>query len=326
MPISDLYLAAPGNHESPLPGWALFIANIGVQVHATLQASRVVVAVALPTRAYAAALVASGITLTKAARPVDAANLNEHFLRLCQLPLGTRVVYLDHNRRHKGVLAGVVNVYGESRVRVQLTAGDKLSYLVSAGESGNIELADWEGELPHRESGRRIARRFGFIDAALGEIEPREFIAKSRLDVLIFGKLNALRAEILETPLSARLPNGHHVPGKFQDLIRVKSFSPTQAFRSEVHSDAANVLKLKRVDSSVIVVFDGPRAFLRLKETYRSNHWIVLLDRTSTIFQDAVEALNQEYMRARRADLLIDAPAGGKTWGVEVMAYQEPAG
>ena len=60
MPIADLCTPGPDNMMHPVPGWALFVANIGVQVAAVRATSRTVVLAALPTRAFAAALVASG--------------------------------------------------------------------------------------------------------------------------------------------------------------------------------------------------------------------------------------------------------------------------
>src|SRR6266508_829484 len=70
----------------PLPDWACFLIELGSAMAASDNASsRVIAAVATPTRAYAAALCAAGLVLARAALPVslDAAT---HFAFLRTLP------------------------------------------------------------------------------------------------------------------------------------------------------------------------------------------------------------------------------------------------
>ena len=73
----------------------------------------------------------------------------------------------------------------------------------------------------------------------------------------------------------------------------------------------------------MIVIFDGARAFLKFKQKYRSNSWIVLLDRTGSAYQDAVEALNQDYVKAQRIDFPIDNFKHGDIFGAELMTFIE---
>jgi hypothetical protein len=323
MSISDLCTTTGDELHRPIPHWAAFLASIGARAAKSALAHRSVAAVALPTRSYAAALVASGVTHFTAVIPVEGADLRAHFLRLSQAPSGTKVMYTDRNTRHRGVLDGTAHLYGDDFVRVRITSGDRATYLASIAQSKNIELFDWDGELPRREAGRTIVRRHGFIDAILGDIDPTEFVAKSRLDAIILGRFSLLRQEIVETPLAVRISDGKYAPGTFQDLIRTKSLSSIHAFRTDIYSDTGSLADAPDLERRVIVIFDGARAFLKFKEKYRANSWIVLLDRTGSAYQDAVEALNQEYMKARRIDFPIDTFKSGDLFGVELMTYIE---
>jgi hypothetical protein len=323
MSISDLCTTTGDDLPQPIPQWAAFLASIGAQTAKSASVCRSVAAVALPTRSYAAALVASGVTHFTAGIPVEGADLRAHFLRLCQAPLGTKVTYTDRNTRHRGVLDGIDHLYGDEFLRVQITSGDRATYLASIAQSKNIELFDWDGDLPRREAGRTVVRRHGFIDAILGDIDPTEFVAKSRLDAIILGRLSLLRQDIAETPLAVRISDDKYATGFFQDLIRAKSLSSINAFRTDIYGDSGSLADAPDLERRVIVIFDGARAFLKFKEKYRANSWIVLLDRTGAAFQDAVEALNQEYMKAQRIDFQIDTYKSGAIFGVELMTYIE---
>jgi hypothetical protein len=234
------------------------------------------------------------------------------------------VSFVTKQKRHKGYLAGVVSYPGQTLLRVQLTSGDKLAYLVSEQQSGGVEVNDWEGELPCREKGRKIVRRAGYLEAVFCGNEPRDFTTQSRLETLILGSISTLHAEVVDTTIAAPIPdNGRLVSGSFQDILRVKRFSPGQAFRNEIVSDMSADPETILRDESAITIFDSPRGFLKTREKLRSSDWVVVLDRTAAGFEDAVNALNQEYLRLKQTDLASLSQETGIPWGVEVMAFEE---
>lgn len=323
--LPELYYRRGKNADCPLPEWAKFLQCLGVMVaDRPSTGRRAVVAVALPTRAYAAILVASGVTLARAKVPVFSNDLQSHFAQLCSLPQGTKVSLTVRQKRHRGIFLGVEPIGGESWAKVQLTTGDRVVEFVSERNSANVEIEDWEGELPNHEKGKKIARRAGFLEVVFGGNDPRDFATKSRLDAVMLGSAARLQSELLDTRLAAPLPNGRLIQGTFQDLLRVRRLAPGQAFRSEIISDTSPDFEGLPPSSGCTAVFDGPRAFLKLREHLRSTHWIVLLDRTSAGYLDAVDALNQEYLR-RQTDIPLFARGPGAPWGVEVMAFEEAA-
>lgn len=313
--------------DSPLQPWAQSLFALGVSVAKSYTAGqRLVLGLALPVRAYAALLVTAGIVWQRARVPVDSTDARAHFEHLCSLPVGTKVIFSDRQKRHRAIINGVetIEFTGQTAIRVQLTEKDKLSHLVVQNQSGNIEIVDWEGSLPETRAGSRIARRIGFLDAILGEADTREFATKSRLDALLIGSASLLRNEISESPLSIQLETKRYVHGSFQDLLRVRRYAPTQAYRTEIVSDTSTDEKFPNELNSTAVVFDGHRGLLKHRDKFRENSWVVLLDRTAVGFPDACSTLNQEYMRTPREKLdgmfnMIDF-----SWGVEVMAFMEP--
>src|SRR5258708_7811788 len=160
MALSDLCVVMDEDAlPRPIPEWALFLTRIGYQTAKLAPGGRAVVAAALPTRACAAALVASGVTHFSPGMTSEGIDPREHFLRLSRKPLGTKVMLTDRNKRLKGVLDGTERFRDEDFLRVLINTGNRATYFTSLALSKNIELLDCDGELRPRESGRAIVRR-----------------------------------------------------------------------------------------------------------------------------------------------------------------------
>src|SRR4051812_14368091 len=72
-----------------IPEWARFLVDLGSYVATTdTPKHRLVIGLALPARAYAAAFTALGIVLARSLLVAGKANLSEHFQELCLLPAG----------------------------------------------------------------------------------------------------------------------------------------------------------------------------------------------------------------------------------------------
>ena len=302
----------------PFPVWASSLIRLGTRIgERPVGPRRLVIAVALPTRAFAAALISAGVAIAKARVPVHGQQ-SAHFRALCESPRGTKVLFLERGKRHKAVLDGTQVYSGETYVRVQVTTGDKLTHLLRDSQSSAVELSDWDGDLPERQQGKRIVRAPDFLAAVIGPLAP-DFVMHSRLDAAIVGPAGRLRTEITETPLSTLLPNGRHCAGTLQDVMRVRRFGPQQAYRVDVVTDANAIGKLE----NTVVVYDGCQAFIKAHHAAGKNSVVVVLDRTNVCFQDAAANLNEMYMKHKgeRSDALINGSDIG--WGVEILAYEE---
>lgn len=323
--LPTLYYRVGRSDVRPLPAWTAYLRQIGAMASARSAAGRrISVAIAVPTRAFAAVFVTLGAVISRSRVSVVSNDLNGRFARLCQLPPETKVWVTQGQKRHKGIILGLESVHGQPFVKIQLTTGDSLTIYVSEQNAGTVEADQWAGDLPGNEKGKRIVRRAGFLEAAFAGDDPRDFGIRSRVDAVIVGSVARLRTEIANTSIGASLSNGRHVYGTFQDMLRARRLAPTQSFRSDIVSDTAPDFSAVPSDGACTAIFDGARPFIKWHDAARAASQVVVLDRTAHAFQDAVDIVNQQYLR-RVGDAPDFQRIPGIPWGVEVMAYEEAA-
>src|SRR4051794_34482682 len=101
MLLNNLYYAGEEGWEQ-LPDWARFFLSLGAFVAAQPKSeTRWIVGVAVPTRAFAAALAAVGAIYQRTVLSKNSESCEEHFRHLCALPSGTPVTYLRERRNRR---------------------------------------------------------------------------------------------------------------------------------------------------------------------------------------------------------------------------------
>ncbi|MBC7341777.1 MAG: hypothetical protein H5U02_04925 [Clostridia bacterium] len=313
----------------PLPEWCGFFFRLGsIAAAARDPGKRLVVALSVPTRAYAACFVAAGTVIARAPLPVrDLPEPDEHFDRLCRLKIGTPLVYRKGNRKFKGIFAGVTALNnGETRIKVQIAnkEGGNLTELLNKEMSLAVSIATIDDiKLPKKQAGRKIVRRKSFLDSILGKVDSCGFTVTSRMECAILGPVGVLRREVTETRLSIRGPGGF-ARGTLQDILRVRRFlSEGKAFRTEIYPASRNMPpRLEKGSDPCVVIFDGAAGFLKWRDNWRISNWIVLLDRTGPNFREAVEIVNQEFIKNRIGNCPeLDIPPVPR--GIEIIVYEE---
>jgi len=312
----------------PLTEWCYFFIRLGTIVAAAWDIEkRLVAGLILPTRAYAACLAAAGTVIARAPIPVsDLAGAEEHFDKLCRLEIGTPLVYRNGNREFKGIFAGVTTFNDETRIRVQIgnKEGGNLTALLNKEMSLAVSIAAIEDvKLPKKQAGRKIVRRKGFLDSMLGKVNSCGFALSSRLDCAILGPVSVLKREVTETGLAVRVPGGF-TEGTFQDILRVRRFlSEGKAFRTEIYPASGKVPPtLENSSDPCVVIFDGAAGFLKWRDNWRISNWIVLIDRTGPNFREAVEMVNQQFIKNRTGNCPeLDIPPVPP--GIEIIVYEE---
>ena|SRR2546421_340387 len=337
MSLNNLYYPSEEGWKC-LPNWAHFFLSLGTFVAAQPKSdTRSIVGVALPTRAYAAALTAAGIiyqqTMTKRSDGADA-----HFQRLCDMPCGTSVTYLHGKRNLDGVLLGSTDRFGDRRLIVQTRnprAGGDTHY-VAVRDALRVQIpaeADQlvsPRDLPDRQTGRLVAPVCSFARRLLGEENVNDFVTRSRLDCLIIGRLSNLRQEITETVFRNFLPTDDILDstddvheGTLLDILRVSKFmGGGKAYRTDVVSaNSQDVPAIARSLTPHVAVFDGSAGFVKWRDCWRSSHWITLLDATESSFDEAARALNAE--RVNRVNDEVPNNLPEPPGGIELIFYQE---
>ncbi len=309
-----------------MPAWAESLQHIGA-LATSRQATgrRIVVAVAVPTRCHAAILVALGAVLSRCRIPVKPDDPNKHFTRLCALPPGTKILVTNGKKRHNGLVMGIDHIHGQPLLKLKLATEDKSVTYIAEQHADTVQIEEWDGTLPLKISNtqdKRIVRRADFLEAAFAGHGPRDFALWSRIDAVIVGSAARLRAEIVNTRIGTRLPDGPFVFGALQDLLRPSCMAPKRAYRSHIISDTAPDLSILPKSGAWTTIFDGARPFIRYRDALPSACHIVVLDRTAHNFGDAAEIVNQQYFR-RSDDLPDFQRIPGIPWGMEVMAYEE---
>ncbi|BBD62927.1 hypothetical protein NIES2109_57770 (plasmid) [Nostoc sp. HK-01] len=323
---TNLYFINDFNQLIPLPSWAIFFINLGDWVaQAEIKKNRLVVGLAIPTRNYAAALAALGVVKARVIIPTERIDSNRYFEQLCKLPKGTPVVFYDCNRRYKGIYQGIDETYGERRLRIQREnkSSGGLTNLVSVRQSHNVAIAQKPNiSLPKKQSGRPLITHHEFIDDVIGKHNTSEFITKTRLDCALIGRINTLKYEILEIPLTS-FSSSKSKTGSLQNILRVRNFlSEGQAYRSEILP--SQVSEPPQTTGGLVphvTIFDGATGFIKWRDDWRNSHWIILLERTETHFQEAVDIINNDYINRQNCEEIPNIiPALS---GVEMVVYQE---
>jgi hypothetical protein len=310
-----------------LPEWAEYFINVGKQLTSPDQSdSRIVSAIVVPTRAFAAAFVSLGMVISDAAARHYSTE-SAHFETLFDLPPGTSVIFRPKSGRAKrGILQAPEVIDGQLYVRVQVhsTAGGALTHLIGESQALQVQPARHSGKLPKRQAGNNAQFANEFVDSLLGDADPVQLGLQSKLVCALVGKRNALEHEIRQTPLAIHV-NGHrHAEGQLQDVLRVNRFvTGQQSYRSALvpvggGSPSDNVVSNVKVG----VIFDGAQGYLKLGEKWGGCHQVVILDRTEPYFDDAISAINcrftQDRIEGEIALLGSEAPPGG-----EVLAFRE---
>lgn len=295
---------------------------------------RLVIGAALPARGFGAALAATEIVVRRCAQPGASCDsgqgLDSRFEELCGMPLGTPVNLLNpptsrssgaRDRKLKGVINGCANAHGERRLRITIDAGGG-SYLIAAGDSWRIELAQVARNLPKRQTGQLVAPVKPLARCVLGEEPSGAYRPAARLDCVVLGRASQVAREVLGVDFAVKSTHGAYESGVLQDVLRARRFVVGDAvFYSDVlRVDGSKPAKSPTGLMPHVTVFDGARGFLRWRHLWRDTNWLVLLDRTAPHFDEAASALNTDFIQNRvdDSDVLAHIPVPA---GIEVIAF-----
>lgn len=321
----NLHFEDSGNWYS-LPEWAEYFIKIGEELASADQSeSRIVTAIAVPTRAFAAAFVSLGMVISEAAAR-DHSSESAHFEKLFGLPSGTPVIFRPKpGKTLKGILQEPEKV-GKRYLRVQVhsRAGGGLTYILGESQALQVQPAGHSGKLPKKQGGENARFANEFVDSLLGEADPVQLGLRSKLVCALVGKKNTLEHEIRQTPLAIHV-NGHRrADGQLQDVLRVNRFvTGQQSYRSALvpvggGSPSDNVAG----NVEIGVVFDGAPGFLKWGQMWQGRHQVVILDRTEPYFDDAISAINTRFSQ-NRTDGEVALPGSDTPPGGEVLAFRE---
>lgn len=318
-PLARLQYRAPEGW-SPIPAWARFMLDVGARAAgARPDEGRLVLAVSLPARAFAAALAGAAVVVTAFRESPPASDAAAHFDYLASLPEGTAISHHRANKVEQGRLAGVEVDPNDAmpRVRIKLRNEDRL---LPVALCTKVQVIDDPGTLKvHKQT---LVRDPDFLAEALPGVDVTSLSATTRLDCIVFGVQNLLQAELTAREFGAGEDEAVH-EGNLQGVVRARDIGGSKdAYRCAVvpagseDGDAPISASVPRV-----AIFDGARAFNNWRSRWPDSNWLVLLDRGLPSADDGAAAVNQAYA-TRLADSGalsdLEIPAG-----IEVLAYVE---
>lgn len=289
-----------------IPAWARSLIEVG-QRAARFESddARLAVALALPTRSFAAALIGAAVVSTAFEMDAPDPDLTSHFEYLASLAPGTAITHHRGNSIRQGRLLGVEERDGVRLVGLETgVAKRRMTSYLPVDMCGEVQVIVNPGEL--RLTKRRLIRAPEFLARALSGIDAAALSATTRMDCILVGSVDPLHHEIVSEQFAVG-PEGDQREGNLQAILRVKRFAAQNAaHRSEVvAAGAESVAAVATASSPRVVVFDGAVGFNAWRSRWRRSSCIVLLDRTSPSTQAGADTVNYGYStRLGEADVL----------------------
>jgi hypothetical protein len=255
-----------GDNWVNMPYWAMSYIALGSEVALKKEPhSRLIIGVAVPVRAYAAALIALGIVTGRAKVPLAIIEDSEYLNYLKSIKAGSSIFYLVGgnwypgeficiNEKEDGFSVRVIWKKGKQQCNCSIPLKDARQRIRIVGSTKN--------DSRERIVSRCIISNKEFLDLIINGGDANEFVLGSRLECTIIGCINTLRQEIKGLHISF---GPKHIDGTIQDVLRVKKFlSEGSAYRS-------NVIPINREQSShsfspdipYMTIFDGALSFLK---------------------------------------------------------------
>ena len=315
----------------PLPRWSKFYLQLGAAIAQENGAQRsLVTALAVPTRAYAATLIAAGAVVSRA-KTTDAigqVSPEAHFETLCSLPVGTSVILRQGEKAAKGIYVGTRDNRndGTARIGIQIQSGKggSLTEWLPVASSPKVQVSSktWSRLPADIEKSRDVnTSRSEFIAQVFQGADMWKFITKSTLDCVILGNVSSLVQEATATKLSVGSRGREASAGTLQDILRIRRlYKNNETFRSEIFPvNIKNHEKQSEGAAPHLVIFDGAVGFLKWRDNWSHCDWVVVLDRTEPRFTEAVQVVNEDYLsRIGEVELGISDPPPPS---VELVAF-----
>ncbi|AZI45266.1 hypothetical protein EHF33_20385 (plasmid) [Deinococcus psychrotolerans] len=295
-----------GEETMRLPGWASSLVALG-QYLATLDDAHppLTAVLELPTRRYAALLVALGAVYGRQTRPVFTTN---DFDVLASLSTPIKVRYRYQSVAFDGVLEGCVDRDGEAHLVIGRPGGafhylprSMNSQLIAIGE--DVHLGGHHRNLQF--SGEYLRRQWAFAAGVFCKVDPSDYLLADRQDVILFGPAGPLNYE-------ARLPmaiyDSEGVPqfGELREAVRVQDWRDEGSVNTELlplSSEGELHLPEEARLFPPIAVFDGGFGYANWRYLIQGHH-VALLTPGRIGFQQGDAAVSESfYARADEVEL-----------------------
>jgi hypothetical protein len=301
-----LWVADDGISRS-LPKWANWLLSLGHWAGCIDEPGTTFwIVLSAPDRRYASSLLAHGAITAR----VGARKLPSVAARFEHVDTDDGLTWIDSNGHSRfGRFRGLENDRIIYEPRVHGGWGVRTEKLLTHAETF------WpSGDLECFVGARPVAENPEFVGAATG-IPSSRFLAVSQVEVTIVG----LRTEIDRDLTEQRLVVGK-ASGTLRDTVRPKHLCQAgEHWRSVVVPSSADSASLDAHSPDAPTIFDGPQAYLRLRDQLNGTVNFVVIDRWQPRSIDAAATA-----RVERAETWIEHDKlqfGAPPAGIEVFAW-----
>ena len=306
-----------------LPAWCTFFFEIGTILPKLYDPKKKsVVALSLPTRAYATSFIACGLVYEHAKTAI-ANDAIEDVIN--NLKIGSGVEYIANDgKKYTGIYDGINNINDERFISIKT----KINSKTKCAEWQNLRISDGLKiqaitgtiDITKKQRGAEILSNPNFLSCLLGESVPTIYAMRTKLDLAIVGQINILRHETDTGLIVKNCTTGNSCRGKSSDILRINNFLPNNTpYRTKIYKNT--ICEDKISVGTDWVLFDGSKAFINRHEHCNKQNWIVVLDRTDQDYLNAVEVLNTAYQTRRLETRSFNF--GAIPTGITVQYFQE---
>ena len=223
-----------------LPPWAKFFVALGNSLACFDHTDkRFVVALAVPTRAFAAAFISTGLVLGKIQIPFGESD-QEHYEKLIELENGIPLIYIDKIRKKNARKAENKLYQGKLHIGIQIDEGSTNTIKYIAPENARLISISEKNQikLPKQQTGRELVPPSPLVQKMIGDNDLYNFVLRTRLENILIGHRNKLNEE-LKTVLGIS-DQENIFQGVICDLLRVRELQQDKtAYRTSVVSSGS---------------------------------------------------------------------------------------
>ncbi|MBZ0310369.1 MAG: hypothetical protein K8I82_30185, partial [Anaerolineae bacterium] len=189
-----------------MPEWAYFYMNLGIQIRKIeCSQSRVVASLAVPTRAFSAALIMTGAVISAISEDSTSDEVQVRHI-LNQSP-GTPVhIRKNNGRKLKGIIVDFKERNNRKHVVIRTASNEERWYDVEKYAS-RITVSETEITVPkNQQQGYMLESPSSFLEGLFGTSRAQEHVVESSFEALVVGKTTLIQTEMCESPFYY-LPN-----------------------------------------------------------------------------------------------------------------------
>jgi hypothetical protein len=265
-----------------------FIAEVGRRLtNEALLGNRTIVALALPERAFAAAFAGLGGCLGVC----SLTRVDEHLLTLRNSPLGTEVQIRSAGTKHPvGVFAGIVSLCDKEMVKIDTSSSG--SHFIPVDQCLRVIITSAKVSSAKKRRRSCSDSLTPFAKTLVAPLTSEEYLGQGQSEIVIIGELGPLKYQLTEVKFATESAC-KGITGTLGEVIRPRELLGSgQISRSSILSTTNGRSDLTTGSVPKIVIFDGALSFFRWHSFWLHSHWIVVLSRTDSVFQEAVNTVN----------------------------------